>query len=1220
MKSETVLRTILKKLEKGDLNTFRNILCMSPPEGYRRIPAAKVEQKEPTDLAKIMVDVYEEGPVLKVAALILRKMQQNNLATKLEQQVREQRQKTNPDDREQPSKKPRLSGVLEACPSTNEEDSKSNKRKDPQSAAVKHKLWLKNKTTFIVEGTSRERKKIPLNDIYTTLTVTEGQSKVINNEHEVLDTDSLKRSEETAISCNNIFSENNREIRTVLMKGVAGSGKTVSVQKFILDWAEDKANTDIKFLFVLPFRELNLFEKETPSLHELLGRLHPELKGWDSDLYTDEKILFIFDGLEESRISLNFRKAAVVSDVHTTSTVGSLVINLINQKLLPSALIWITSRPAAASLVPSEHIDRVIEIQGFSDHQKEEYFRKRVQNKDQADRIISHIKETQSLHIMCHIPVFCWISVTVFQPWLNQNCSETIPTTLTEMYSHFLLIQTNTKNQKFDEKHEEDTKKLLENNRGIILKLAELAFKQLLKGNVMFYEADLKECSIDVKEASLYSGLCTEIFKTESFFFREKIYCFVHLSFQEFFAALYVFYCYLSKKTEEIKMFQPKTRSTSREIPLDVLMKHAVDEALRSKNGHLDLFLRFLHGITLESSQRLLKGLLPHMYSSSESIQKMKQNLKRGQKKNINPERWINLSHCLIEMKDNSLQQEIQAFLNSKKKSKKLSLAHCSAMANMFQASEERIEELDLKQYNTTEEGRRRLIPAVRNCRKAILSDCDLTLQSCENIASALQSANSHLRELDLSNNSLQDSGMKQLCDGLKSSQCKLEMLSLSGCKLTASSCTIIASVLSSPNSSLTKLDLSYNDQLYIGMKTLSAGLKSSHCKLEMLRLSNCKLPGKSCEHIASALNAAKSVLKELDLSCNDLQDSGIKLISGGLKSRHCNLNILRLSECNLTGLSCKDIASVLEKANSSLRELDLSNNDLQDSGVAFLSVGLKTSDCSLEILRLSGCCISELGCSSLVSALRLNPNHLRELDMSYNHPGNLGAKQLRGLKNDAGYKLNILQLDYSGETRMAPGLKKYACRVTLDLDTANVHLALSEGNKTITLVEEEEIYDDDKQRFKRARQVMCEESLSGRCYWEADWIQGAVIAVTCEGISRKGSRSDCLFGRSKKSWSLSLSEEGCSAWHNNKSTRITPAIFSSSRKVGVFLNCPAGTLTFYSISSDQHKLTHIHTFCSSFTEPLFAGFGLEKPGSSVSLKCWVENSGIYKLDFCPVC
>ncbi|GAA6087825.1 NACHT, LRR and PYD domains-containing protein 12-like isoform X1 [Tachysurus ichikawai] len=578
-------------------------------------------------------------------------------------------------------------------------------------------------------------------------------------------------------------------------------------------------------------------------------------------------------------------------------------------------------------------------------------------------------------------------------------------------------------------------------------------------------------------------------------------------------------------------MFLPKTKVVTK-VSLDVLMKHAVDEALKSKNGHLDLFLRFLHGLSLESNQRLLQGLLPRTESSPESVQKIKQNLKRGQKKNINPERWLNLSHCLIEMKDDTLQQEIQTYLQSNKKSKKLTLAQCSAMANMFQVSEEAMDEMDLKKYNTTEEGRRRLIPALRNCRKAILEDCNLKENACENIASALQSANSPLRELDLSNNDLQETGLKLLYEGLKN--CKLEILSLSNCKLTTLSALLLR------NSSLRKLDLSYND-LQKGIDQLS-GLKSPNCKLDTLRISDCKLTAESCKSIGKAL--AKSPLRELDLSCNDLQDTGMKLLSDGLMSSRCNLNILKLSDCKLTEQSCTHIASVLKKANSSLRELDLSDNDLLDSGLSEF-----TQFCSVK------------------GKLKTRMNH-------------------------------------SGKLRIAKGLKKYAFKLKLDPNTANTRLSLTDNNTRMLLMTEDQPCRDNRLRFQYVTQVLSTESLSGRCYWEVEWHQNASIAVAYKSISKRGRRNDCVFGCSKKSWSLDLSRNNrgynvYSVMHNKEST---PSSYSQFNRVGVYVDVPAGILSFYAISSDSHKLTRIHTFRTTFTEKLFAGFGLKLSDDSISL------------------
>ncbi|XP_034729541.1 NLR family CARD domain-containing protein 3-like [Etheostoma cragini] len=900
-------------------------------------------------------------------------------------------------------------------------------------AAVCHRKLKSNQKTrfqYVFEGIARAGNPSYLNQIYTILFINKEGTAKVNDEHEVRQIETIFRKPdrpETTIQCEDIFKPSpgrDEPVRTVMTTGVAGIGKTVLTQKFTLDWAEGKANQDIEFTFPFTFRELNVMKERKFSLVELVHHFFSETKEAGIFRFEEFSVMFIFDGLDECRLPLDFLNTEILTDVTESTSVGVLLTNLIRGNLLPSARIWITTRPAAANQIPAEYVDMVTEVRGFTDPQKEEYFRKRFREEEQASRIISHIKTSRSLHIMCHIPVFCWITATVLEKVLKTREGEELPKTLTEMYIHFLVVQSKLKNIKYDGGAETDPHCTPE-SRKMIESLGKLAFEQLQKGNLIFYESDLTESGIDIRAASVYSGVFTQIFKEEGGLYQEKVYCFVHLSVQEFLAALYVhlrFFNFGDNLLSEDKSMWSKWFR----IRPEVLYQNAVDKALQSPNGHLDLFLRFLLGLSLSTNQSLLQGLVTQAGSSSLTNQETVQYIKKKICENLSPERLINLFHCLNELNDSSIVEEIQKCLSLGSLSPdKLGSPQLSALGFILLSSENNLDVFDLKKYSASEDALLRLLPVVKYSTKALLSCCNLSEKSCEALSSVLSSQSSHLEELDLSHNNLQDSGVKFLCDGLK----------------------------------------------------------SPHCRL--------------------------------------------------------------------------------------------------------------------EVLRLSGCLITKEGCASLHSALSCNPSHLKELDLSYNHPGHSGVKLLSAGLEDPSWRLETLRVEHGGPQSMKAGLRKYASKLTLDPSTANRKLKLSDDNRKVTARRETQSYPDGPQRFDYWKQVLCTNGLTGRCYWEVEWEGHVYIAVAYKGIKRRGESDDCCLGRNDQSWSLSCSKNGYSILHSNN--RVSNNVPPLSR-VGVYLDWPAGTLSFYRLSSD--KVTHIHTFHTTFTEPVYPAFRIRMDAlnSSVTL------------------
>ncbi|XP_067248676.1 protein NLRC3-like [Chanodichthys erythropterus] len=803
---EELLDKSLNELKKAELKKFQWHL----KNDHKYISNSDMENADILDTVDKMVACFGPEEAVKITVNILRKMNQNNLARQVENNHKQ---------------------------GSTADDTQASLH-DYTKTRFNLKNKLKQDYEQILVGNSQTGHQKYLIDIYTDLYMVDNDTGGRVNDHEVIQIESnLNRltAKEMQIKCNDMFKvqcDTGRRNRKVLTMGIAGVGKTVSVNKFIFDWAEGRENQDIVFIFPLPFRRLNLIKKE----FSLMGLLNKYFFRCPEELPSlpegDGKVMFIFDGLDECRFPLSFKEDDVFTSVNEKTTVSQVIINLIKKHLVPSALIWITSRPAAAGLIPRNYIDQVTEVRGFNDEQKEQYFIKN--SPEVSGKIISHIKKSRSLYIMCHIPVFCWISLTVLKPLLAKENNDKTPTTLTELYTSFLISQ----QQQMEEKYcDPELKANLRSFDQIILKLGKLAFQQLEKGNMIFYKEDLEKCGLDVSEGSVHSGLCTRIFQEEKISAR-NVYSFIHLSVQEFLAALYVFLICEDERADLflLSWIEKFTWKLLRK-PLFQLHKAAINKAVQSENGHLDLFLRFLLGLSLESNQSDLKEILPKLELKTENVKDTVEYIKQTIEKEKSVERTINLFYCLSELKDDFV-EEIQKNLSTGNLStQKLSSAQWSGLVFVLLISEETQEKFELQKYRRSDEALMRLLPVIKNTRRALLQYCNLTAQSCESISSALQSSNSVLRELDLSNNDLQDSGVKLLSDGLKSPNCQLEILRLSGCMVTEEGCGYLSSALSSNPSHLKELDLSYNHPGDSGVKLLNDKLKHPNYRLDKLNV-----------------------------------------------------------------------------------------------------------------------------------------------------------------------------------------------------------------------------------------------------------------------------------------------------------------------------------------------------------------------------------------------
>nr|XP_061796629.1 NACHT, LRR and PYD domains-containing protein 3-like [Nerophis lumbriciformis] len=836
-----LLWNTLRELGEDDFESFRF---------HTDLPQSVREDRRRVYIADELIKKHGEN-TLDQTIMLLEKIGNNNLAEKLRSDLVE------------------MKGAVFSV----HDDNQINRLKGELQDNLRHLYSLAS------EGTTERWQQQPLTDVYTELDVTYGADPSPDERHEVLQMEMCTAVKESILPCDIFKSPDGtqRLIRTLLTVGFAGIGKTFLVRKFVLDWANRNSNQDVHFIFPFTFRELNMDKGKNFTLAELirlyvwhmsegtLNKIFADLQMSGRRDYESSriKILFVLDGLDECCFKMDLQNHTKVDiDVKKAYPLEVLLAHLVKGNLLPCARVWITTRPASARDIHSDFIDSRTEVRGFTDSQRLEYFRKRFPNEE---RVIEHIRKSRTIFIMCHIPIFCWLTATVLQDHLEKRKEGELPTTLTDMYSAFLGYLLENSKERNTMKYILDVKPL-----------AKLAFYHTMNKCQIFYEKDLVDSGFDYSQAAKHSGIFTEVFKEVPPLRRnkQKMFQFIHLTIQEYLAALYVMMSLFHDNKnvlDDSGWLLKKVAELFKQTTITEVHQSALQKASESK-GNLDMFLRFLLGLSLRCNQELVGELLKAPPDCGQSKSKTVELIKERIQHNT-PEKNVNLFYCLNELKDDSLLKQIQQELASRHLSwHQMSNDMWSALAFFLLTDDETMKSFNLANYSRSPLGLEKLLLVVKASQKSNLSQCRLDKGSCHLLASVLSSP-SNLRHLNLGLNHLSDEGVEILSKGLASPHCNLEVLTLRKCLVTKRGCVSLAEALKLNTSHLQELDLSLNDLSDEGVEILSKGLSSPHCILKVLRLSRCGIADKGCISLAKALKLNPSHLQELFLINNRIKE-----------------------------------------------------------------------------------------------------------------------------------------------------------------------------------------------------------------------------------------------------------------------------------------------------------------------------------------------------------
>nr|XP_040045742.1 NACHT, LRR and PYD domains-containing protein 3 [Gasterosteus aculeatus aculeatus]XP_040045750.1 NACHT, LRR and PYD domains-containing protein 3 [Gasterosteus aculeatus aculeatus] len=534
-------------------------------------------------------------------------------------------------------------------------------------ALIRHHLQqnLIGKYQIIREGVVRAGRQNLLNNIYVEPLITICGPGGVAPSHEFLRRFSSPLqvpSADASVGLNDLFRlrKDGKPVRTVVTTGIPGTGMSVSVGKFSLDWAERLANKDLQFVIKLSFRTFRLLRNnelrlsQEISIMEVIEYYHPECKDMKHLEEEDCKFLIIMDSFDCYQGSLDWQNAPVINDNYTKAHPDVLIVNIIRGTVLRGARVWILGRRAAVSQIPSQYIDVVTEIQGFSDEKKDKFLQMRFRDAELSSKIVAHYKRLPPLIRLAQQPFVCWIVATVFERCYRYLRYGEHPPRLTPFYVHITVVQTNRKLQFYYGKLDNELKWSTE-DKNLITEIGKMAFKMLEKNTSTFFEEDMKELAgLKLTEVTVFSGLTTELAPAAPG--GRRTFGFIHHNFKEFMAALYVFTMFCTKSKNVLGspllpkpfLFGDQCKSAGS------LLQSAVTRTLAAPPGHYDMFLRFLCGLlSPHCHNNLLCGnLYPQKNLKVGGLDEARRLLERTIRtaEENNRDRVENLKECLREM------------------------------------------------------------------------------------------------------------------------------------------------------------------------------------------------------------------------------------------------------------------------------------------------------------------------------------------------------------------------------------------------------------------------------------------------------------------------------------------------------------------------------------------------------------------------------------------